>query len=188
MKLIVGLGNPGKEYEKTRHNAGFIMIDAFAKEKGISLNKEKFNGVYGEFNHNGEKVILLKPMKYINLSGEVIRNFLDYFNIDIEDIFIICDDMSFSVGEFKLKYKGTSGGHNGLKNIELHLKTSEYKRMKIGISRDNLIDTRDYVLGKFSNEDIEKLHEIINIFPKIIDDFLELSFSNLMNKYNKKQN
>ncbi|MDD4547279.1 MAG: aminoacyl-tRNA hydrolase [Bacilli bacterium] len=187
MKLIVGLGNPGREYEKTRHNAGFIMVDALAKEHGISIDKEKFKGLYGEFNHNGEKIMLLKPMKYINLSGEVIRDFIGYFKIDIDDVFIICDDMSFSVGEFKLKYKGSSGGHNGLKNIELHLNTSEYKRMKIGISKDNLIDTRDYVLGKFSVEDMQKLEEIINIFPKIIEDFLELSFNNLMNKYNKKQ-
>ncbi|MDD2518509.1 MAG: aminoacyl-tRNA hydrolase, partial [Bacilli bacterium] len=152
-----------------------------------SIDKEKFKGLYGEFNHNGEKIMLLKPMKYINLSGEVIRDFIGYFKIDIDDVFIICDDMSFSVGEFKLKYKGSSGGHNGLKNIELHLNTSEYKRMKIGISKDNLIDTRDYVLGKFSVEDMQKLEEIINIFPKIIEDFLELSFNNLMNKYNKKQ-
>ncbi|MFA5603867.1 MAG: aminoacyl-tRNA hydrolase [Bacilli bacterium] len=188
MKLIVGLGNPGKEYETTRHNVGFIMIDALAKEKGILVNKKKFNGVYGEFNCNGEKIILLKPMKYINLSGEVIKSFVDYFNVDIDDIFVICDDMSFSVGEYKLKYKGSSGGHNGLKNIELHLNSSEYKRMKIGISKDSLIDTRNYVLGKFSNDDIKKIDEIINIFPKIIEDFLKLSFNNLMNKYNKKQN
>ncbi|HHU54267.1 MAG TPA: aminoacyl-tRNA hydrolase [Mollicutes bacterium] len=187
MKLIVGLGNPGKEYEKTRHNIGFVMIDALAKHNSVNLSKEKFNGIYGEYLHNNEKIILLKPCKFINLSGEVIKKFVDYFKIDIEDILIICDDLNINVGNIKLKCTGTSGGHNGLKNIEMHLGTKNYKRLKIGISHNNLNDVRDYVLGKFDQKDCKQIESIINQIPLIIKDYLELSFDVLMNKYNKKQ-
>ena len=187
MKLIVGLGNPGKEYEQTRHNVGFLMIDYLANQNNVLINKEKFNGLYGEYFHNNEKVILLKPSKFINLSGEVISNFVNYFKINDEDILIICDDLNLKVSNYKFKYKGTSGGHNGLKNIELHLGTQNYKRLKIGISQNNLIDVRDYVLGKFSKDDYDKIQEIAHQFPLIIKDYLELPFDIVMNKYNKKQ-
>ncbi len=187
MKLIIGLGNPGKEYEKTRHNVGFIMLDSLCNHLNIELNKEKFGGIYGEFYHNNEKIILLKPNKFINLSGEVIKKFVDYFKIDIEDILIICDDLNINVGNIKLKYKGSYGGHNGLKNIEMHLGTKNYKRLKVGISQNNLIDVRQYVLGKFSDEDYKQIKKIAEQFPKVIKDYLELSFVALMSKYNKKQ-
>ncbi|MEI3507990.1 MAG: aminoacyl-tRNA hydrolase [Bacilli bacterium] len=136
MKLIVGLGNPGKEYENTRHNAGFRFIDSYAKAKNLSFNKEKFNGLYTDFLQNDEKIILLKPQKYMNLSGEVIKTYLDFFKIKVNNMLIIVDDLDTEVGKIKLRYKGSSGGHNGLKNIENHLKTQDYKRLKIGISND----------------------------------------------------
>lgn len=186
MKLIVGLGNPGKEYEKTRHNIGFMAIDKIAKKFNTSFIKNKFCGDYAEFIYKNEKIILLKPGKYMNLSGEVVRDFVNFFKIDIEDILIICDDLDTQIGTFRLRYKGSSGGHNGLKNIELHLGTREYKRIKIGISNNKLIDTKDYVLGKFSIEDLNLLEPIIDLMPKIIYDFMEISFDRLMNKYNLK--
>lgn len=184
MKLIVGLGNPGREYEKTRHNIGFQMIDKFAKELGVSINKSKFNGLYGEVLINGEKVVLLKPQSYINLSGEVIRSFVDFYKISINDILIIHDDLDLSVGTYKIKQKGSSGGHNGLKNIELHLGTQEYKRIKVGISNNKNIDTKDYVLGKISKEETEKIVEVQNIVLSILNDYFKISFSDLMAKYN----
>src|SRR5574344_2330767 len=147
MKLIVGLGNPGKVYENTRHNMGFMTIDNYAKKKNIDINKNKFNGLYGEYNYRGEKIILLKPCSYINLSGEVIKKYVDYFKIDINDLLIIHDDLDIPLGNIKLKPSGSSGGHNGLKNIELNLKRKDYKRIKIGISNNKMIDTKDYVLG-----------------------------------------
>ena len=136
MKLIVGLGNPGKEYENTRHNMGFVMIDEIASSLNCNINQEKFGGLYTKVNIGGENIILLKPQKYINLSGEVIQKYVDYFKIDISDILIISDDLDMPVGKIKLKLSGSSGGHNGLKNIELHLKTKNYKRIKIGISNN----------------------------------------------------
>lgn len=182
MKLIVGLGNPGREYELTRHNMGFMIIDKFAEEYKRKIEQSKFDGLYTELFIKNEKVILLKPQKYINLSGEVIKKYIDYFKININDILIINDDLDLPFGKFKIKYKGSSGGHNGLKNIEQNLKTNEYKRIKIGISNNKNIDTKDYVLGKITN--LEELNEIINNAIKILDDYFNMTFDNLMNKYN----
>lgn len=184
MKLIVGLGNPGKEYENTRHNMGFMAIDKFANKHNVSITKNKFDGLYEELMINSEKVILLKPQRYINLSGEVIKKYVDFYKIDINDILIISDDLDQEIGKYKLKYKGSSGGHNGLKNIELHLKTKEYKRIKIGISNNKNIDTKDYVLSKLDNNSKEVLNEIFDKVALILDDYFVLTFDNLMNKYN----
>lgn len=183
MKLIVGLGNKGTEYKRTRHNAGFMAIDEYLKKYNLELNKSKFDGLYCETIINGEKVMLLEPQKYMNLSGEVIIKYINYFKIDINDILIIHDDMDLEAGTFKIRYKGGPGGHNGLKNIEANLKTKEYKRIKIGISKNN-INMVDYVLGKFSDEELEKINKVVKIMPDIINDFVTLSFENLMNKYN----
>ena len=184
MKLIVGLGNPGKEYENTRHNTGFMAIDEYAKVNNINFNKNKFDGLYADILVNNEKVILLKPQKYMNLSGEVIYKYMDYFKIKKEDILVIYDDMDLEVGSFKIRYKGGSAGHNGLKNIESNISSNEYKRIKIGISKNKNIDTVNYVLGKFTQEEKEKLDEVLKNIPNIIDDYLKLDFDKVMNKYN----
>jgi len=186
MKLIVGLGNPGKEYENTRHNMGFMFIDAYANEKGVEINKKKFNGLYIDFINNGEKTILLKPQTYMNLSGESVRAFVDFFKIDIKDILIISDDLDMPIGKYKLRPTGSSGGHNGLKNIESHLNTQNYKRLKIGISHSKDIDTKDYVLGSISKENKEIINDLKKVVNNIIDDFYKLDFDKLMAKYNHK--
>lgn len=186
MKLIVGLGNPGEEYEKTRHNIGFMMLDAYAKEKNIEFKKEKFNGMYAEMMIESEKVILLKPLSYMNLSGEVVRKFVDFYKIDLSDILIVHDDLDLNIGNYKLKDKGSSGGHNGLKNIELHLNSQNYKRLKIGISNPKNMDTKDYVLGKISLEEATCYQELTKTVIAILDDSLHCDFSALMSKYNRK--
>ena len=186
MKLIAGLGNPGKDYESTRHNAGFRFIDEYAKSQNLTFNKEKFGGLYTQFNYNGEKVILLKPCKFINLSGEVIYNFMNFYKINIEDLLVIVDDMDTPAGILKIKAKGSSGGHNGLKNIENHLKTKEYKRIKIGISNDKNIDKINYVIGRISKEELDKINKVNMLAKDIITDYLTMPFDNLMNKYNRK--
>ena len=186
MKLIVGLGNPDRKYNKTRHNVGFMCIDKLSEYFKVETNLNKFNGLYTTFKYKGEEILLLKPQKYMNLSGEVIRSFVNFFKIDINDILVICDDLDTEVGSYRLRYKGSSGGHNGLKNIELNLATNEYKRIKIGISNNKLIDTKDYVLGKFSKEELNLINAIVEKMPNIIEDYLTLPFDNVMNKYNKK--
>ena len=185
MKLVVFLGNPGKEYDNTRHNIGFMFLDYYIKKKKISVEwTSKFNGLFFDTIINGEKVIFLKPQSYMNLSGTVVNKFVSYYKIDISDILIVCDDLDLSIGNFKLKSKGSSGGHNGLKNIEECLKTQDFKRLKIGISKNHEIDTKDYVLGKFSSSDMEILNPILDKMPDIFNDFLSISFEMLMNKYN----
>ncbi len=184
MKLVVGLGNPGKEYEKTRHNVGFDVIDAYLKEKNINIDKTKFNGMYTQMNINSEKVIFLKPQKYMNLSGEVVRKYVDFYKINVDDILIIQDDLDQQLGKIKLKQNSSSGGHNGIKNIELHLGTKNYKRLKIGISNNKNVDTKEYVLGKLNKEERKILDQSINKCINILDDYFEMDFDLLMNKYN----
>ncbi len=180
MKLIVGLGNPGKEYEKTRHNVGFMAIDHYLGNESF---KSKNNGSYCEKIINNEKIIFLKPLTYMNDSGLAVRYFSDYFNLDISDILIIYDDMDFDVGKYKLKSSGSSAGHNGIKSIIRHLGTENFKRIRIGISKNN-INTIDYVLGRFSKEDLFILNNVFNVVDNIIEDFNIYDFDKLMNKYN----
>ena len=168
------------EYPTNKDSISFFIN----KTNNIDINKNKFNGLYNEFNYKGEKIILLKPQMYINLSGEVIKKYVDFYKIDIDDLLIISDDLDMDIGKIKIKYKGSSGGHNGLKNIESNLKTKEYKRIKIGISNNKKIDTKNYVLSKFSLEENKIIDNIISIFPQIFEDYMNLSFDNLMNKYN----
>lgn len=186
MKLIVGLGNPGKEYENTRHNVGFYMLDEYVKNKKFGIWKEKFNGLYLDVNVGKIKVIFLKPLSYMNLSGTVVKKYMDFYKIDVSDILIISDDLDLNIGNFKLKEKGSSGGHNGLKNIQENIKTDQYKRIKIGISNNKSIDTKDYVLSRFNSNDLETFKLLSVKINKVLDDYFEKNFSTLMNLYNKK--
>lgn len=184
MKLIVGLGNSGKEYENTRHNAGFMVLDAISSRLNQEFNKSKFGGKYLETYINGEKVMFLKPQKYINCSGEVIKEYIDYYKINIKDILIIHDELDLNLGKYKLKISGGNAGHNGLKNIDLCLNTNGYKRLRIGISNDESIDVIDYVLSNFNNNETKILKEVIEKCIFIVEDFTIMTFVNLMNKYN----
>lgn len=186
MKLIVGLGNPGKEYEKTRHNVGFNVIDLYLKENKLKLDKEKFNGKYTKTTINGEDVIFLEPQTFMNNSGESVQAIMKFYKININDILVIQDDLDMEIGKIKLKEKSSSGGHNGIKSIEEHLGTEDYKRLKIGISNNKDIDTKDYVLGKFSKDDREILENTYKTCVDIINDYFEMNFDLLMGKYNKR--
>ena len=187
MKLIVGLGNPGKEYSNTRHNIGFSFIDNYLDKKGISGKwTKKFDGEYLETTIGKEKVLFLKPLTFMNLSGNSVRKIMDYFKIEVDDILIISDDLDLNVGNFKLKLNGSCGGHNGLRSIEASIGTSNYKRLKIGISNDKESDTKDYVLGKFSKEEQRTLGELFDSLVSVIDDYFVIDFGDLMSKYNRK--
>ncbi|WLR50907.1 aminoacyl-tRNA hydrolase [Bacillus tianshenii] len=185
MKLIVGLGNPGKKYAETRHNAGFMVIDHLAEQLNISLTKEKFNGIYGDGIINGEKVLLLKPLTYMNLSGESIAPLMDYFNIPIEDLIVIYDDLDLPTGKVRLRLKGGTGGHNGLKSIFQHLGSKEFKRVRIGIGRpQGPIPVVDYVLGRFNNEESIEMKEAIEHAAKACEAWVTTPFQEVMNQYN----
>lgn len=186
MKLIVGLGNPGKEYENTRHNIGFYFIDNYVSKYNLGNFKSKDNGLFIKTRLFDTDIIFLKPQSFMNLSGEVVRKYSDFYKIKSEDILIISDDLDLLTGNFKLKSSGSSGGHNGLKNIEQHLGTDKYKRLKIGISNNKNIDTKDYVLGKINSEDSSIFEDMKSIIDNVLDDYFRLPFSDLMNKYNRK--
>lgn len=185
MKLIVGLGNPGREYENTRHNIGFMLVDNFAEKNNMKFDKEKFNAEYAMGYVNGEKYLLIKPLTYMNLSGEAVRKFYDYFDLEIEDILVIYDDLDTKTANFRLRGKGSSGGHNGIKSIIAHLSTDKFNRLKIGIDRPkNGMKVSDYVLGRFSKEEMEEMYKIYSKTNDCIEDFSKLSFVDLMNKFN----
>lgn len=186
IKLIVGLGNPGKEYENTRHNMGFKVLDEIAKRLEIHKWKERDGGLYFDCHLDMCKVIFLKPQRYINLSGDVIIKFVTFFDIKTEDILIISDDLDLPVGSIKIKEKGSSGGHNGLKNIELRLKTTEYRRIKLGISNDKDIDTKDYVLGKFLPEEKKSIACAVQKAADAALESIGRPFNEVMSKYNIK--
>ena len=183
MKLIIGLGNPGKKYEKTRHNTGFMAIDFYAQKNNLEF-KKKFNGLYSEQIINNEKVLFLKPQTYMNLSGNCVREFVNYFNIELSDILVIYDDYNFDVGTFRIRRDGSDGGHNGIKNIIENLKSENIKRVRIGISKND-ISLIDYVLQKFSEEDYKIINELLPTISDIINDFCYLSIDELMQKYNR---
>ncbi len=184
MKMIVGLGNPGKEYENTRHNIGFMVVDEYLRHYNIAGLKNKFNGLYAKIYRNGEYFIILKPLSYMNLSGTVVKRFASFFKIKPEDILVIHDDLDLPVGKIKIKPKGSSGGHNGIKNIIENLKTELFPHFKIGIDKNENILYKDYVVGKFGKEDLEKIKKIYEFSSNVIDDFLDYDIEKVMSKYN----
>lgn len=184
MKLIVGLGNPGKDYIKTRHNIGFIALDCYAEQYNLKF-KNKYNGLYAETIINGEKTILLKPLSYMNLSGDVVRKYFDYYNLSENDILVIYDDVVFKTGTFKIKRGGSSAGHNGINDIINKIGTEKIARVRIGTSKTKT-KLFDYVLGEFSKTDYERILNILPTINNIINDFPALGIDGLMAKYNKK--
>lgn len=191
MKLIVGLGNPGTKYENTRHNIGFMFIDFYAKEKNIMNFKEKFKGLYATFNINNETIILFKPLTYMNLSGEAILEIVNFYNIPMEDILVIYDDVDLPFATLRLREKGHPGSHNGLKNITALLNDINFKRIRVGIGKPNINqDMINFVLSKFNKEEINTLNESFKNVMASCDYFINNNFNMAMNKFNikKKEN
>ena len=186
MKLIVGLGNKGREYENTRHNMGFMLVDRYLQYKNITDKfKEKFNAMYIETTINNEKVIFIKPMTYMNNSGIAVRAFVDFYKLNSEDILVISDDLDLDLGKFRLRRNGSSGGHNGLKSIISHLGTDNFKRLRIGISNDK-DDVINYVLSKFSKKELSEIDTMFDTLVDVLDDYFVMDFTSLMSKYNRK--
>lgn len=181
MKLIVGLGNPGKEYINTRHNIGFMALDSYLDGQDWKENNYAY---YINIKTEKDNILFIKPKTYMNLSGNAVSYFVNYYKINTNDILIIQDDLDLEFGKIKLKYNSSSGGHNGIKSIIENLHTQEFLRLKIGISKpeSNIIN---YVLEKFSKSELEILNNNKNIISSIIADFINgTSTDKLMNKYN----
>lgn len=185
MKLIVGLGNPGKEYERTRHNAGFMAIDKLAEMIDVRFTQKQFNAAIGTAVVKGEKVILMKPETYMNNSGEAVLAAVRYYKIDTQDVLVLHDDLDLPVGKIRIRYQGSSGGQKGLKNIIDLLKTQDIKRIRIGIGKDPIIPVIDYVLGKIPKEQEEVFDDSLERAAKAARASLVLSFQDVMNRYNR---
>ena len=183
MKLIVGLGNPGKDYVWTRHNIGFWLIDNFVNDDNWT---EKFEGLLYKKLINGEKVFFFKPLTYMNNSGIAISKLVKYYDIDLEDILIIHDDLDLPLGSYKIKYDSSSGGHNGIKSIISYFGSQEFWRLKVGISNDKS-NVKDYVLGKFKKSEKDIIEEMLETYNKIINSFIENGGEKTMSLYNKKR-
>lgn len=183
MFLIVGLGNPGREYENTRHNIGFAAIDIIAEKYNIDVNRTKFKGEYGEGFINGNKVILLKPYTFMNLSGESVREAIDFYKLTEEEVLIIYDDISLEVGRLRIREKGSAGGHNGIKSIINHMGTDVFTRIKIGVGAPKG-DLVNHVLGKFSKEEANILKQTLDVVAKATEDIIANGAKDAMNKFN----
>lgn len=183
MFLIVGLGNPGKEYENTRHNIGFEVIDYIANKYNIELNRVKFKGVYGEGFIENKKVILLKPTTYMNLSGESIREVINFYKLTEEDVIVLYDDISLEVGRIRIREKGSAGGHNGIKSIIANLSTDVFPRIKIGVGQPKG-DLVSHVLGKFSKDEQEVLKESLEASASAVEIIIRENAKEAMNKLN----
>lgn len=185
MYLIVGLGNPEPEYSYTRHNMGFDVINKIAKKYGIDISRTKFNGLYGSGIINNEKVILLKPQTYMNLSGQSIKPFVDFYKIPIEDVMVIYDDMDVEVGSIKIRKKGGPGTHNGAKSVVHELVTEDFPRIRVGIGRPvDEYDAIDYVIGKMDEEIYKSLEKGIDKAADAAIYYTEHGIDNTMNKFN----
>lgn len=185
MKIIAGLGNPGQKYDKTKHNTGFMIMDHYLDEKGLSLDKDKFEGLWTKQKINGEDVILLEPQTYMNESGRSVSQVANFFKVDPEDILIIQDDMDMPIGKIRIRANGKSGGHNGIKSIIRDLGTEKFNRLKIGIRHPKNATVVSWVLTPFNDEQQKLMDDAFDTSVKIIDDFIAGRDSQyLMNKYN----
>lgn len=184
MKLIVGLGNYGVKYAATRHNVGFMVLDEVARKLNVLNFKQQFKAEVALITVKQEKVLLMKPLTYMNLSGEAVIAACNFYKIATEDILIIHDDLDLPVGKLRLRQKGSAGGQKGMGNIMQHLHTQELCRIKVGIGRNPLIPVVDYVLGKFSAEDQQVLNPIIDQASEAAIAFIQQDFAKVMNKFN----
>ncbi|WP_434689788.1 aminoacyl-tRNA hydrolase [Hungatella sp. SB206] len=187
MYLIAGLGNPTREYEKTRHNVGFEAIDILADKAGTTVTEKKHKALYGKGYIGGQKVVLAKPQTYMNLSGESVREIADFYKIEPENIIILCDDINLSEGQLRIRLKGSAGGHNGLKNIISHLGTQEFPRIRIGVGeKPRGMDLADYVLGRFPKEQQAVMEEAYRDAAEAACMMIEDGADAAMNHYNRK--
>ncbi|MCR4716453.1 MAG: aminoacyl-tRNA hydrolase [Lachnospiraceae bacterium] len=187
MKIIVGLGNPGIEYVNTRHNVGFEVIDRLSEKLSISMNQEKLKGVYGSGMLDGEKVVLVKPMTYMNNSGECVGDIARFYKVQPVDVIVISDDINLSVGSLRIREKGSAGGHNGLKSIIFHLRSEDFPRVRVGVGMKRQgQNLASHVLGRISKNEEEAMAEVLDDAANAVICMVTDSTQTAMNKYNKK--
>lgn len=185
MKLIVGLGNPGMQYAATRHNIGFEVIDSLSETYNIQVNRSKYKAFVGEGTIGTEKVILMKPQTFMNLSGEALRTCMDWHKLKPEDVIVVYDDISLDVGQIRLRKKGSAGGHNGIKSIIAHLGGDVFPRVKVGVGQKPPgWELANYVLGRFSEDEMKVIGPRLNDVVKAIECIVKYGMDKAMNDYN----
>ena len=184
--LVVGLGNPGDKYTFTRHNAGFICIDILAEKYGIKINKLKFKSLIGEGRIEGKRCLLLKPQTFMNLSGEAVRDAVEFYKIPVENVIVICDDISLEPGKMRIRRKGSHGGQNGMRNIIFHLKDDNFPRIKIGIGAkpNPEYDLADWVLSRFSQNEAKLIRQVADNTVSAIEIMVKGDIDKAMSNYN----
>lgn len=188
MKLIAGLGNPGEKYLYTRHNAGFLVIDYICSSLNIKLDGLKGDSLFGTGNYEGEEFLLLKPLTYMNNSGESIAQMAERFSISARDMLVMVDDFNIPLGSIRVRAKGSDGGHNGLASITYHLNSDEYPRMRIGIGNGSVMKKEDFISFVLSNFTKEEFGLLVEMMPRYKDcalSFLKEDIKKVMNRFNK---
>lgn len=188
MYIIVGLGNPGKQYENTRHNMGFLAVDLLAEKYNIDVNKIKFKALVGEGRIAGQKVLLVKPQTYMNLSGEAVRQAMDFYKIDPEELIVIYDDIDIPTGTFRIRKKGSPGTHNGMRNIFQHIQTNDFPRIRVGIGSGKKANLAGYVTGGISKSEQEILADVLKNSADAAACIIEKGIDKAMNEYNVRPN
>ncbi|SET22755.1 peptidyl-tRNA hydrolase [Natronincola peptidivorans] len=187
MYIIVGLGNPGKRYDGTRHNVGFDTIDLLAHRNNLKVNKLKHKALYGEGFWSGEKIILAKPQTFMNLSGESVRDMVEFYKIDTEKLIVIYDDIDLEAGVLRIRHKGSAGTHNGMKSIIYQLQEDDFPRVRIGIGKPAFANLASYVTGGFSKEEIPIMRETVTKAALAVEAIVKEGIDKAMNQYNTKK-
>ena len=189
MYVIAGLGNPSKKYENTRHNVGFDVIDALAEKYGIQVIWRRHKALVGHGYMEGEKIVLVKPQTFMNLSGESIREVIDYYKVDVQtELLVVCDDISLDLGQLRIRKKGSAGGHNGLKNIITHLGTENFCRIRMGVgNKPEGYDLADYVLGHFTGAERKNMDESVELAVEAAFTVIKEGPDASMNRFNAKR-
>ncbi len=185
MYIILGIGNPGKEYDNTRHNIGFISLDYLAASLGIQINKIKHKALVGEGRIGSEKVLLVKPQTFVNLSGESAGEILNFYKLPPENLIVICDDVNLDAGRIRIRAKGSDGGHNGLKSLLYHVKSDAFPRVRLGVGKKPPeYNLADWVLGRFNDEQVKVMAKAVDCVPEIVREIIENGPQSAMNRFN----
>ena len=186
MKLIVGLGNPGRGYRQSRHNVGFSLVDELARRWSLDLKRRKFDGIFDDSRYGDEPVSLLKPETYMNCSGGSVVGAVSFYQLPLNDLLVVLDDMALEPGRLRLRPDGSGGGHNGLNDIIARLGTEDFARLRIGIGSAPTAAARDYVLGKFSSEELPMMETAVSQAADAVECWIKLGIDEAMNRYNKR--
>ena len=187
MYIIVGLGNPGKKYENTRHNMGFLTIDVIAEKLGIKVDRIKFKSLVGVTNYAGQKVILVKPQTYMNLSGQAVREIMNFYKVPVENLIVIYDDIDIAVGKLRIRKKGSAGTHNGMRDIVYQIQDDNFPRIRVGIGAERKGDLVNFVIGGFSKEERPLLEDSITKAADASLAIIKDGIEKAMNAYNVRE-